>query len=417
MNIWLIQTGEPLPLETGDRKMRTAMLADKLIERGHSVVWWSSAFDHLKKKWLYEKDTELSPATNLKIMLLKGTGYRKNLSLSRIIDHRIVARRFKSAAKDMPLPDAIVASMPPHDLAYEAVRFARQRNIPVIVDIRDPWPDIFLDVLPKGIKAPAKILLFRDFRMLESALRDATSVVAVSNAFLDWGLAHDKRARRPLDRVFYLGYTRKEGNPCANETINGLKKNAKKIFTTSFIGTFAHYHNPLILLDCAERFAKDSDMRFVIAGDGEMSGEIRRKAGRLGNVILPGWLDNAAIDELLKLSDVGVCPSRTEASLFPNKAFLYLSAGLPVISAFSGDLKHMLEQRQAGLYYKPGDADGLAECIKRLRDDPALYEKTAQNAKNLFNELFDAKKIYNEYAEFIEAICKKTIKGLKKHPI
>ncbi len=411
MNIWLIQTGEPLPTEHGARKMRTAMLADRLIQRGHSVVWWSSAFDHLKKKWLVEKDAELPPSGNMKIMLLRGTGYKKNVSITRVIDHRIVARRFKSAIKDMPLPDAIVASLPPHDLAYEAVKFARQKNIPVIVDIRDPWPDIFLDVLPRRLKAPAKVLLFRDFSMLKTALKHASSIVAVTNTFLDWGLAHAERAKKPRDRTFYLGYTRDAGKACANRAINGLKKNAKKFFTISFIGTFAHYHNPSILLECAGSFLKeDPDIRFVIAGDGEETGEIKKKTKDLTNVILPGWLDKAAIDELLEISDVGVCPSGREASLFPNKAFLYLSAGLPVISAFSGELKDLLEHRKAGHYYKPGDVDGLRECIKRLHDDHTLYKKTSQNAMSLFNELFDAEKIYREYAEFIEGICYKTIK-------
>ncbi|MEM3112422.1 MAG: hypothetical protein QXY90_05215 [Candidatus Anstonellales archaeon] len=37
MNIWLIQIGEILPLEEKARKMRTALLADKLVERGHKV--------------------------------------------------------------------------------------------------------------------------------------------------------------------------------------------------------------------------------------------------------------------------------------------------------------------------------------------------------------------------------------------
>lgn len=46
MNIWLIQIGEILPLEEKAKKMRTALLADKLVERGYSVLWWTSAFDH-----------------------------------------------------------------------------------------------------------------------------------------------------------------------------------------------------------------------------------------------------------------------------------------------------------------------------------------------------------------------------------
>lgn len=39
LNVWLVQTGEPLPLKGNVRKMRTGLIADKLLERGHSVYW------------------------------------------------------------------------------------------------------------------------------------------------------------------------------------------------------------------------------------------------------------------------------------------------------------------------------------------------------------------------------------------
>ncbi|MFX0200046.1 MAG: glycosyltransferase WbuB, partial [Candidatus Hodarchaeota archaeon] len=60
MNIWLIQIGEALPVKAGIRKLRTAYLADKLIQRGHDVLWWASAFDHFEKRWLYDNDKEVT---------------------------------------------------------------------------------------------------------------------------------------------------------------------------------------------------------------------------------------------------------------------------------------------------------------------------------------------------------------------
>ena len=60
MNIWLMQTGEPLPLKNGVRKMRTAVLGDKLLERGHRVLWWASAFEHQQKRLVSEKDKTFS---------------------------------------------------------------------------------------------------------------------------------------------------------------------------------------------------------------------------------------------------------------------------------------------------------------------------------------------------------------------
>ena len=72
LNIWLIQTGEPLPLNEKIKRMRTALLADKLIEGGHSVTWWTSAFDHFKKDWTFKQNTELAIGEGLKIIAFMG---------------------------------------------------------------------------------------------------------------------------------------------------------------------------------------------------------------------------------------------------------------------------------------------------------------------------------------------------------
>src|SRR5574341_243598 len=142
MNVWLIQIGETLPLVSNIRKLRTALLADKLITKGHSVLWWASAFDHLQKKWISKQETEVKISNNFTIKLLKGIGYKRNVSIRRFIDHRIIAKRFRELVSAESRPDIIVASLPSHDLAYEAVMYANKNNIPIIVDIRDPWPDI-----------------------------------------------------------------------------------------------------------------------------------------------------------------------------------------------------------------------------------------------------------------------------------
>ena len=46
------------------------------------------------------------------------------------------------------LPDLILSSIPTSELSLEATKLGKKNNIPVILDIRDLWPDVFLDVLP-----------------------------------------------------------------------------------------------------------------------------------------------------------------------------------------------------------------------------------------------------------------------------
>ena len=410
MNIWLVQTGEPLPLGDEVKKMRTAILADKLIERGHSIVWWASSFDHFKKEWAFEKDADNSIKNGLKIKALKGVGYRKNISFSRLIDHRIIARKFQKQSRNMPKPDVIVASMPPHDLAYEVVRFAKENNVPVLVDIRDPWPEIFLEHVPKAFKGIAKLFLFNDFRMVQETMRDATGLVAVTGSFLKWGLGYSGRRRMWIDRVFYLGY-KKEKNPESlydQSRFKELISNIKDKFVVFFVGTLSKtYHNPSILLKVSEKLADYNDICFVIAGDGELLKEFKVTAEQRNNVHLTGWLNKSEIDLFLRHSDIGVCPAIKHSDLPTNKAFAYLSAGLPIISSFQGELKDIISKHDIGFNYEPDDEDGLADAIKRAYTNKGLYGEFSKNANRIFNENFNADKIYDEYAQHIEKVLEK----------
>ena len=405
MNIWLIQTGEPLPLEENIKKMRTAFLAEKLIERGHSVVWWASTFDHIKKQWIFKKDTEFILKERLRIFALKGLGYKRNVSFNRFMGYRIIARKFRKIVPKMIKPDVVIASIPPHDLACEAVKFGKRNNITTIVDIRDPWPDIFLKHIPEIFKKIFQVLLYKDFQMVKKTMRMADGIVAVTKTFLDWGLRYGNRKKTMNDKVFYLGYKNDSTNhdeSDSNKILNVIDR-IKNKFVVTFIGTFAHYHNPAILIDCAIKL-RENNVQFVLAGQGEFFSEIKEKSSLLNNVILPGWLNQDEIRTLLRHSNVGVCPTTQEIDLFPNKAFAYLSAGLPVISAFQGDLKEVIEKYQNGFYYPPNDVNVLVKCIEKLYNDTALYEKMSKNALKVFNEMCDADKIYKEYVEYIEKI-------------
>jgi glycosyltransferase involved in cell wall biosynthesis len=169
----------------------------------------------------------------------------------------------------------------------------------------------------------------------------------------------------------------------------------------TFLGTFVRNNNPSILIECAQRL-KDRSIVFVLGGDGELLTEMKKRAGGLPNVFFPGWLHEEDMRALLRCSHIGVCPTNQERDAFPNKAFAYLSAGLPILSAFRGELRDIIEKRQIGFYFSYDDVIALASSIARLDEDRTLYRKMAKNAKNVFDEMFNADTIYRNYADYIE---------------
>ena len=50
MKVWIVSTGEPLPIDGENvRLRRMGSLAEYLVKRGNEVVWFSSSFEHYKK--------------------------------------------------------------------------------------------------------------------------------------------------------------------------------------------------------------------------------------------------------------------------------------------------------------------------------------------------------------------------------
>src|SRR6267378_560857 len=160
MRVWLVTAGEPLPTDPGNqRPMRTALLADYLLDRGHTVLRWASSFDHGTKTQRVTKDASLAVRAGYTIRLLHAPEYTKNVSLARIRNHQQLAAKFRQLAPGEPTPDIIVCSLPTLELADEVVAYAVHRHVPIVVDVRDMWPDVIAFRSPRRLRPLVRQLL------------------------------------------------------------------------------------------------------------------------------------------------------------------------------------------------------------------------------------------------------------------
>jgi glycosyltransferase involved in cell wall biosynthesis len=301
-----------------------------------------------------------------------------------------------------------MVATPPHNIAYSVVRYAKERNIPVIVDVRDQWPDIFMPEKPHFARKLMRFLLSRDFAQMRAAFKRSDSITAVSRDFLEWGLSYAGRERSSEDKVFYIGT--KLAEKVVPDGIGGrLRKMVEKARGKTkflFVGSFGKMQNPLIIVEVAKR-SKEANRPafFILAGDGEYMEKVRKEAAGLENVIITGWLKHDEIMYLLDNVDVGMCPLNRKMPLFPNKAFMYFSAGLPVISAAGGELRELISEKRIGLNYEPNDISGLRDKISIMNEDPALVSEMGRNVESCFSEIFDAGTIYEKFCDHIENIA------------
>lgn len=363
-------------------------------------------YDLFKKRWDYHEDCTVIFQANIDIQILKGQGYRRNISVGRFVDHRKIARKFRLMAPKQSRPDVIVAAMPSYDLAHEAVKYARKIKIPILIDIRDQWPDIFLDPIPPVLRPVCRALLASEYRMLANTLRHADGLIAMMDHLLRWGLNYAGREQRRTDRVFYLGYPDQRETTPESPMENEYRQRLDGRFVVLFVGTFGKYHNPSVVIEAAKQLKREN-VCFLLAGDGEHRREMVDGARDLPNVLFPGWVDQNGFDALLKVAHIGLCPANRESYFLPNKAFAYLSAGLPILSAFNGDLKEIIEKEEIGFFFPPNDANALVSAIRKLKGDDGLYNRFSGNAIEAFRNHFVADQIYEDYVLHVERLKEK----------
>lgn len=406
MVAWLFKDGESLPVESDTRRMRTGMLAHALVGRGHEVHWFSSTFLHLPKQLFAPQDRCLALAPNYHLHLVHAGSFKRSLSIERYFFYRRYSRRLQAYCRKLPPPDVIVCAFPLIDVAAWVVRFARQQGIPVVVDVRDLWPDTIVEAMPRLLRPIARGLLARDFRLTRRIFAQADSLCAMSDGVMEWALGYAQRPASVRDRVIPLGFPACASNDgtAAPPPLDAIltRAGSRPIFV--YVGTFGHTYNINVILEAAALLqAMQGDrVQFVLAGSGPLFATIAAKAAGLPNVALTGWLNQSAVRLLLDRATAGILPWSGRPGAMPNKFFDYLSAGLPVISSATGELNEQLSAHGAGTAFDAKDAASLARAVSGLADNAALRQSQASAAQTWFAREFSEAAVYRGFADHLE---------------
>lgn len=424
MNIWVVKTSEMLASDNANgRLLRSGLIAHMLDARGHAVTWWMSTFDHANRRNRASRDEAARFATRGTIRMLYSPGYRRSISLGRLWDHALWGRRFARAIAAAPAPDLIFCAFPTIEAAFACSRFGQERGIPVVIDLRDMWPDIFVERLPAAFGSLARTSLWPIRRRAHLALREATTLFGITEEFVDWGLGIARRSRREWDCAFPLAYPHTQltgatdsDRDRAMEFWDRLAVRGGDAFNVVLIGTMTRRRFDMeTVLTAARTLATDArQVRFIIAGDGDELARFRSYAAGCPNVVFPGWLSTAQIRELLARAHIGLVPYRNTPDLtisIPNKVAEYLAAPVPVVTCLQGTLSKLLRDRQCGAEFTQGRPETLVQVVRQLRDNEDHRARLASNARSTFETSFAAETVYGRLIERLEMIAGASTSG------
>ena len=412
LNIWILQTGEPLHIDAGNpRPMRAMNLANALIAQGHKVVLWSSAFNHSKKTHRTHKNTSITFSDDLVIRLIASPGYKRNIGIGRLYDHALLAKNLKKELrKTTELPDAAFVGYPPIEVAVVMGGWLNKNKVPYLVDVKDQWPSIFVESLPASIKSIGRFVFSPYFYLGKRVMKNATGLTAMSNAFLNWSIKFAGRTKNEYDRIVPLT---KPDDEISRDEIREAGKWLDEIDIRDdgkprvcFIGSHSQAFDMFSIAIAAKQLAEENNAcQFVICGDGPYSDKWRQMMGDLPNVIFPGWI-NIAQSEALALRSIAALAPYNNVDNFilnlPNKVIDYMSQGLPVLSPLHGEVMELICQNEIGLSYGNDFNISLADCIKKLISDSELRNRMSKNALKLFQEEFSYNKVYFGFVSHIE---------------
>lgn len=306
-----------------------------------------------------------------------------------------------SSEKNLTDVDIVIGTSPTFFAAIAAAGIAKRRKIPFVMEVRDLWPAIFIEL---GVLRNPQII-----RILEAwemwLYRHATKVVTVTESFsqslVDRGLPRDKVHTIPNGAdVDYWQPLAKPQRLADRLGLNGR-------FTVLYIGTHGISQALSSILESAAQLRDYPNIQFLFVGTGAEKAMLKKKAEdeQLDNIIFHDSVPKEDVQDYYALSDVCLVPLR-DIPLFttfiPSKMFEILASERPIIGSVAGEAANILRQSQGALVVPPEDGTAVANAILHLYQNPEQRSQMGHAGRNFVINHYSRQSLASRYAHILE---------------
>jgi glycosyltransferase involved in cell wall biosynthesis len=294
-----------------------------------------------------------------------------------------------------------VVSSPTLFAAVAAFVISGRIGVPFVLEVRDLWPAIFVDL---GVVRNRLVI-----RMLESLelflYRRSRKVVTVTRAF-----ARDIAARG-IDpnkiEVIHNGVDLDAFQPGPGDEGLRSQLGLGDKLVVLYCGAHGISHALARILEVAERLRADPGIHFLFVGEGaEKEGLVARARG-LGNVTFRPAVPRDGVPALYRSADVCLVPLRAVPlfrSFVPSKMFEILACARPILASLEGEAAEILEASGAAMVVPPEDVDALVESLRRLAADPSLRRDLAARGRPFVAAHYDRDALAERYLRILEGV-------------
>ncbi len=388
--------------------MRAMLLADELLKEGHKVTIISSSFFHQRKTFRSKSFKKVNVKENLTIVLIPSLGYKKHIGFKRLLDHIILSiNLYKFLSKNKKFkPDKVFLGYPPIESSFVIINWAKKNNIPIMLDVKDNWPENFIEAFPNFLKKFARFILFPYFKLSSNIFNNADAISSITNSFINWIKSFQNKKNKnfneskffvsPLVRkkIIFKPKNLKEAIDFWNK--KGINVLEKKHF--SFVGSLSNSFDFKLILNISNYLiSRYPNYIFIICGTGDKYIELKKLFSNKSNVMLIGEIDKYKASILIKNSVASLAPylnNQNFQNSIPNKVIESLENSVPFITNTQGELKKMIEEFDNGIFLDNDLKD--IKKISNLIEDKEFLNNLKKNSFNSYQELFNFEKTYQK---------------------
>jgi lipopolysaccharide/colanic/teichoic acid biosynthesis glycosyltransferase len=403
MRVVLIHQAFVAPDEAGGT--RHYELAKRAVESGIPFTIVASDISYLTGQRAVAGEQKITEQHFDGVRVLRAYTYP---SLHRSFAWRVVSflsfmlTSIRAALRAGPV-DLVMGTSPPIFQAASAWLVALIRRRPLLLEIRDLWPEFAIDL---GVLR--NHTLIRLSRWLERFLyARAAHLLVNSPAYRDYLIGKGV----PPDKITLIanGVDATMFDPDASGGRIRAALGLTDEFVVTYAGALGLANDIDTILRAAARLAEHSPIHFLLVGDGKERARLESLARELNvtNVTFVGARPKLEMPEWLAASDVCVATLKDIAmfrTTYPNKVFDYMAAGRPTVLAIDGVIRQVVETARAGVFVPPGDDAALAETVLALSADRQPVIEMGRRARAYVVEHFDRRQQANDFVALLDRV-------------
>ncbi len=347
-----------------------------------------------------------------KITPLHEPGYPKNVCLRRFVSHHKLSLNIKEYLYQRKKPDIIYVAVPALSVALEAAKYCQRKNVRLIVDVQDLWPEAFKMVF--HVPLLSNMVFYPMKKQADRIYALADEIIAVSQTYADRALSVNQRCQEVA--VVYLGTDKHVFDECAkvHMSLNVKKKtiweemsdgSEEDITRLVYVGTLGHSYDISVVLAALRELSNDEikKVKFIVIGDGPKRKQFEQEAVGLP-VIFTGLIPYTEMVWLLCRCDIAINPiKKGAAQSIINKHMDYAMAGLPVINTQECmEYRNLLEKYSCGINCQCENENSVARAIKYFMENENIQKEMGERHRKMAEELFDRRRSYLKILDIIE---------------